>query len=64
MHTPGPQFNKEQNVQCLQPERLNREEIAGKRLLLIVAQEGTPVARRLPLSGRCNSVLLKHVVYC
>ena len=43
---PGSQFDEEQHIDGLKPDRLHREEIASQDLVLVVPQEATPCTSR------------------
>ena len=56
MNAPGAQFNEEEDIQSLQPDRLHRKEITGQELALIVRHELAPTQRAV--AHRCRDDLM------
>jgi hypothetical protein len=54
------QFDEEQDIDGLMPDRLNREEITSKDLIFVMPQEATPRACR-PLRYRRDSMSLEGI---
>ena len=44
IHVSGVQFDEEQNIERLQPDRLNAEEITSQHARLMTIHDGTPVS--------------------
>jgi len=48
MHAARSKFKKKEDVECLQPHRFDRKEVARQDLVFVVTQEGAPGATGLP----------------
>lgn len=57
-----PQFDEEQHIDGLEPDCLQREEIASHPLFPVMSQDAVPASRR-SLKRRCDPISLEDIAH-